>query len=117
MSSRLEPASNGSSSDWAVQTADSIEHAVALVRDRATVPLRTVARAAVYGLALAVVSVVAVMLAVITALRALISYLPVGHGPAGQPRVWASYLILGGIVTIAGLLLLRKAEATTREGA
>lgn len=103
------------SSDWPAEATETIEHVVGLVRDRATVPLRTVARALVYGIALSVVVGVAGVLSVNAAIRALTVYLPVGHAPGHQPRVWAAYLVLGGIFTLIGLFLLRLAESTRRE--
>jgi hypothetical protein len=103
--------------DWSVQAADLIETAVVTVRDKTTVPLRTVARAVVYGIALSVVAVMSMVLAIIAAVRGLTLALTplVGRGPGGHHRVWVSYAIVGGIFTLAGLFLLRKAEATPQE--
>jgi len=39
--------------DWTEHATDTIDAVVGLVRDKATVPLRTIARALVYGIALA----------------------------------------------------------------
>jgi hypothetical protein len=88
-----------SSRDWTVQATDTIERCVALVRDRATVPVRTAARAVVYGIAL----------------RLVVAYLPAGKAPTGAPRVWVAYVLIGGILTIGALFLLRKAERVARE--
>jgi hypothetical protein len=85
------------------------------VRDKATVPLRTVARFLVYGIALAAVGAVIAVFVVAAGVRALTVYLPVGFAPGHRRRVWVSYLVVGGIFTLAGLFLLRKAEATPRE--
>jgi hypothetical protein len=104
--------------DWSVQAADLIETAVVTVRDKTTVPLRTAARAVVYGIALSVVATLSIVLAIIAAVRGLTLALAplVGRGPGHQHRVWASYALVGGIFTLAGLFLLRKAEATPQEG-
>jgi len=103
------------SGDWTAKATDTIEQAVSLVRDKATVPARTTARAFVYGISLLMVVVVAVTLAVIAAIRISIVYLPAGTAANGQPRVWVSYVLIGGILTIVALFLLAKAERISRE--
>lgn len=87
--------------DWTVQAADTIESVVASVRAKSAAPLETVARAVVYGILLAVMGQVALVLLTIALVRALEVYLPVGD-------VWLPYLIVGGLLTIAGLLLWSK---------
>ncbi|HEX2064936.1 MAG TPA: hypothetical protein VHE80_11005 [Acidimicrobiales bacterium] len=93
--------------DWTVQAADSVERVVGAVRDKTAVPLTTVARAVVYGLVAAVMGVAALTLVAIGLVRAVNAYVP--------EDVWAAHLIVGGIFTLAGLLLLRKANAPKRE--
>jgi hypothetical protein len=102
--------------DWTVETADLIETVVTTVRDKTTVPLRTAARAVVYGVALSVVGVVTLTLSIVAFIRVLTVYLPVGRSADHHHRVWVAYLIVGGIFTLAGLFLLRKAEVTPEEG-
>jgi hypothetical protein len=103
--------------DWSVQAADLIETTVVTIRDKTTVPLRTAARAVVYGIALSVVAVLSMALAIIVGVRGLTLALTplVGRGPGGHHRVWVTYAIVGGIFTLAGLFLLRKAEGTPQE--
>src|SRR5579864_5662787 len=103
--------------DWSVQAADLIETAVVTVRDKTTVPLRTAARAIVYGIALSVVAVLTIVLAIVAAVRGLTLVLTplVGHGPGHHHRFWVSYALVGGIFASAGLFLLRKAEAVPQE--
>jgi len=115
MTSPVQDRSRRPDSDWPAEATETIESLVGLVRDRATVPLRTVARILVYGIALSVVAGVAGVLSVNAAIRALTVYLPVGRAVGGQRRVWAAYLVVGGIFTLAGLFLLRMAETTRRE--
>jgi hypothetical protein len=100
--------------DWTVQAADTIDAVVGVVRDKATIPLRTIVRAVVYGVGVVTVVAVALVLVVVAGVRALAVYLPVGR-VSGHHRVWVAYLILGGIFTLAGLFLLRKAEATRQD--
>ncbi|MGH9164502.1 MAG: hypothetical protein ACRDZW_03175 [Acidimicrobiales bacterium] len=98
--------------DWTAQAADTVERLVVGLRDKTAVPLATVARAVVYGLLAAVMGATALILAVAGLVRALDAYLP------GQ--VWSAYAVLGGISTVLGGLLLRKAStkrAPARKGA
>ena len=90
--------------DWTVQAADTIERVVVGIRDKTAVPLTTVARALVYGLLAAVMGLSVLILVIIGSVRALNAYVT-------QDEVWASYLLIGGIFTLAGALTLRKATS------
>lgn len=97
--------------DWPAQAADRIEGLVGTVRDKTTGPVMTAARWAVYGLVVLVVGLVALLLITIGALRGLDELF---EGIDGERRVWASYLVLGLPLTIAGLVLLGKARRAGR---
>ena len=90
-------------SDWSVQAADTIERVVGAIRDKTSVPLTTVARALVFGLLAAVMGVTTLVFLTIAAVRLVNVLLP--------GEVWATYLLIGGIFTLVGLLLLRKATS------
>jgi hypothetical protein len=93
--------------DWTVQAADTVERVVGAVRDKTAVPLTTIARAVVYGLVAAIMGIAALTLVAVGLVRAVNAYVP--------EEVWAAHLIVGGIFTLAGLLLLRKANRPKRE--
>ncbi len=86
-----------------MRAADGIEQLVGGIRDKTTVPLTTVARALVFGLLAAVMGTATLVLVAIGAVRAVNNYLP--------GDVWAAHLLVGGIFTVGGGLLLRKATA------
>jgi len=96
-------ASSGSASgrDWTVQVADAVESAVLTVKQKTTVPLTTIARGIVYGLVIAALGTLVMVLLAITSVRVLTVYIP-------SHRVWVSDLIVGGIFTVAGLFLWSK---------
>ena len=95
--------------NWATDLADTIERVVGNVRDRATTPVVHVARGVVYGLLAAFIGVSALVLLLVGATRALQALLDLA---VSQPRaVYLSYLILGGILCLAGLLMLRKRQS------
>jgi hypothetical protein len=90
--------------DWTVQAADTVERVVGAVRDRTTVPLTTIARALVFGLLAAVLGTAAVVFLAIGLVRVVDVY-------TGDGRVWIAHGSIGGIFTLAGLFLMRKATA------
>ena len=103
------PAASGD--DWTVQAADTIESVVGTIRDKTVVPLTTVARGLVYGLIAAILGVVALILLTIGGLRVVIVYLPGWFADRPGRSVWAADAMVGGIFTLVGLFLLRKARA------
>src|SRR3954467_11169351 len=92
--------------DWPARTADSIERVVTTVRDRTTRPLLIAGRAVVYGLLAAIVGVSAFVLFSIIVLRVLVIL---------TDRVWLSYMILGALFAVLGLVLLRLRRPTVAE--
>ncbi len=91
-----------------MQAADTVERLVGGLRDKTAVPLTTVARVLVYGLLAAVMAVATAVLVVIGVLRAVDVYLP--------GEVWAAHLLVGGIFTVLGGFLLRKANTDRKVG-
>lgn len=89
-----------------MQAADTIERVVAGIRDKTAVPLTTVARALVFGLLATVMGAAALIFVVIALIRLVDVYVVDGE-------VWAAYLGLGGIFTVAGAFLLRRATSAT----
>ncbi len=93
--------------DWAADTADRIDHVVAVIRSKTSDRLVGVARLVVYGLLAAVMSTMALILLLIAAIRFLDAYIPRG--------VWIPYMALGAIFVVAGLFLWSKRTAKTVE--
>ena len=91
----------GASDDWAVQTADTIDRLVESVRSNTSDRLVSVTRLVVFGLLAAILGTIALVLFAILVVRILNSYIPGG--------VWVVYLVLGGLFTLAGLLLWQQA--------
>lgn len=70
------------------------------VRSKTTGPLLTAAKAVVYGIVAAVIAVVALVLLSVSLMRLINVYLPGG--------VWLSYLLVGALFVILGLLFWTK---------
>lgn len=93
--------------DWPAQAADAVVRVVAQARERTVTPAYTLARGVVYGLLAVLLGTMAVVLLLVALVRFVNSYLP--------GDVWATYLLLGTILTIGGLVLWtqRRAEASS----
>jgi len=92
--------------NWAADLADTIERVVGKVRDKTTRPLVAATRSAVYGMLAGVLGMVAAILLVVMLTRALQSLLDLGVSQARS--VYLSYLLIGGLISVVGLLVLRK---------
>lgn len=87
--------------EWSVRAADGVDAVVTTVRDRVIRPILLVARALVFGAIILVAGTVALVLLSVGLLRLLDVY-------AFPGRVWASYLLLGVVFSLAGLLVWTK---------
>ena len=92
--------------DWARKTVDSIDKWVGVVRDRTTKPLITVVRGIVYGVLILTGVVLVAVLGLIGLTRGLQAALDAGM--SRDAAVWASYLILGGLFILVGLVIARR---------
>jgi|GEM_PF-570224 len=94
--------------DWPARAADTIEDVVAAVRDRVVRPLLVAVRALVYGALVATGVLVVTVLLAVAVVRILDVY-------AFGTRVWASDLVVGGVITGAGLWLRWRARSRPEE--
>jgi hypothetical protein len=82
---------------WQVRVVDVVEDTVTAVHDRVVRPLLLVARAIVFGIVVAAMALVVSILLSVAAVRLLDVY-------AFRGRVWASDALVGGVLTIGGLV-------------
>lgn len=92
--------------DWARNTVAFIDKWVVFVRDRTTRPVITWVRGIVYGFLVATGVVIMVVLFAIGTTRALQAALDTAF--SRTTAVWFSYLILGSLFLLIGLLVARK---------
>lgn len=92
--------------DWAQRTVEFIDKWVGVVRDRTTKPLIAVVRGIVYGVLVFTGVVLVAVFGLIALTRGLQAALDAGL--SRDTAVWASYLILGGVLFVIGLLVARK---------
>lgn len=93
--------------DWPVRAADTVEAVVDGIYDKVIRPLTLVARGIVFGILVATMGLVLAVLLAIATVRLLDSY-AFGH------RVWASEALVGGIITVLGVLAwsMRRSRST-----
>lgn len=97
-----------STADWPAQAADQVERVVGVVRDNTTGKAITAARAVVLGV-FAMFAAAAVIVCLVVGLdRFLIVYLP--DDLVGEDHVWVAHVIVGVLLTLPGLVLLRRAR-------
>jgi hypothetical protein len=87
--------------EWPKKAADTVDLVVDTIHDKAIRPVLLAARIVVFGLLIAVLSAVVLVLLSIGLLRLLDVY-------AFPGRVWLSYLVVGGVFTVLGLLAWTK---------
>jgi len=92
--------------NWAADLADTVERVVGGVRDKTTKPLVTVTRGVVYGLLAGIVGIAAVTLLIVMLTRGIQGALDLAF--QHSTSIYLSYLIVGGIFSLAGLFVLSK---------
>jgi hypothetical protein len=90
---------------WAGEVGDRVIDGVGWLKARTTLPVTKVLRAVVYGLVVLISLVTALVLVVLGLVRIWDAYVPV-H-PLGR-RVWLGYVVLGGVLFLAGGLVLAR---------
>ncbi|HUZ18976.1 MAG TPA: hypothetical protein VMU75_00180 [Acidimicrobiales bacterium] len=93
--------------DWAARAATLVESFVEAVRDRSVRPIVFALRALLVGLVSGALATVVLVVTAVGLVRLLTDLVFGG-------RVWASYLLLGGIFAVAGAFLLRRSASARR---
>lgn len=93
---------------WAAELADTVDRYVGMVRDQATSKVVVVVRAIVFGLVCAVVAVATIVLSLIIGTKLLQRVVNIGGAVDADSSVWVSYMVLGGILLLAGVFCMRK---------
>jgi len=116
MTTPSPPGAEGDRRDLASEATELIESVVLTVKEKATIPLTTAARAVVYGLVIAVLGVVALILLVVAVVRISDVWLIGWAGRVhGAHRLWIVYGLLGLLFSLGGLALWSR--RTTKESA
>ncbi|MGO9581496.1 MAG: hypothetical protein ACLP36_01675 [Acidimicrobiales bacterium] len=92
--------------DWAAQLTEKLGQVVELIRDHTVRPVQTFVGAAIFG-TLAIFVVVFVVVALAIGLVRLLD------NEVFDQRVWASYLLIGGIFVLTGTFISRMRHSRT----
>ncbi len=101
-------APGGGGAQWQVRVVDTVEDVVSAVHERVIRPLVLVTRAIVFGIIVVTMALLLCTLLSIAVVRLLDVY-------AFGGRVWASDALVGGLLTIGGLVLWTRRRS--RSGA
>ena len=91
-------------SEWTTQAADTIEKTISAVRDRTVEPANRAAKMVVYGVLAACCLLTALLLISVVIFRLLSFVVP----------VWATWIVLGGTFTAAGLFCWTRRTGGSR---
>ncbi len=94
--------------NWATEFTQTIVESIDKVRNRTTKPIVMIARGLVFGLLIAFLGVMALVLLLVGFSRGLINLLewPFDHDSA----VWMSHLIVGSLLVLLGAILMIKRQ-------
>jgi hypothetical protein len=92
--------------DWAAQLTEKVGQVVALIRDRTVLPVEKFVRAAIFGVMAFLVVIFVLVASVIGLIRLL-------NNEVFDQRVWASYLLVGGIFVVIGAFISRMRHSRT----
>ncbi|MGH9081946.1 MAG: hypothetical protein ACRDY3_12310 [Acidimicrobiales bacterium] len=96
--------------EWPKKAADAVEMVVDAVHDKAIRPATLAARAVVFGLLVAALAAVLIVVVSVAVVRLLDIY-------AFGNRVWISDAVVGGLLTLAGLAAWSRRTTRTRRAA
>ena len=92
--------------NWPAQAADHLVRIVDQIRARTTRPIVLIARGLVFGIIALLGGMVALLLFLVAFTKGLQAIL---EWPLDHPKaVWVSYLLLGGLLLIAGMVAMAK---------
>lgn len=103
------PANPLTDPNWATETTDKLVSLVDSVRSQTTQKVVYAARGAVFGVIAAMLGVLIAIIATIALMRGLQALLELAVG--WDRAVYLSYFVVGGILTLIGLVLFRKRNA------
>lgn len=95
--------------NWATETTDKLVGFIDNVRAQTTQKVVYAARGLVFGIIAAMLGVFIAIVGVVAILRGLESLLELAVG--WDRAVYLSYLILGGVLSLVGMILFRKRNA------
>jgi uncharacterized membrane protein len=105
------PANPLTDPNWATETTDKLVTLIDTVRSQTTQKVVYAARGAVFGVIAVMLGVFIAIIALVGSMRGLQALLELAVG--WDRAVYLSYFVVGGILSLVGLVLFRKRNAAT----
>jgi len=106
-----EVQSPGASTDWSAKATETVVQSVGKVRERTTGKALEISRVVVYGVAIAFIAVLFLLLLLVFLVRVMNLGIDAIPGIERDRAVWITYLALGAIFSLGGALLWRKRDS------
>jgi uncharacterized membrane protein len=103
------PANPLTDPNWATETTDKLVTLIDTVRSQTTQKVVYAARGAVFGVIAVMLGVFIAVIALVGSMRGLQALLELAVG--WERAVYLSYFVVGGILSLVGLVLFRKRNA------
>jgi uncharacterized membrane protein len=103
------PANPLTDPNWATETTDKLVTLIDTVRSQTTQKVVYAARGAVFGVIAVMLGVFIAIIALVGSMRGLQALLELAVG--WERAVYLSYFVVGGILSLVGLVLFRKRNA------
>jgi hypothetical protein len=103
--------------NWAPELANTVDRYVGMVRDKVTGKAVVAVRGIVFGVIVVFTAIAALILSVILGTKVLQRVVNIGGAVDRDSSVWVSYMVVGGILFLAGLVCMRKRHTPQPEAA
>jgi hypothetical protein len=103
--------------NWAPELANTIDRYVGMVRDKVTGKAVVAVRGIVFGVVVAFTAIAALILSLIIGTKLLQRVVNIGGAIDRDSSVWVSYMVMGGLLFVAGLVCMRKRHTPQPEAA
>ena len=103
--------------NWAPELANTIDRYVGMVRDKVTGKAVVAVRGIVFGVVVAFTAIAALILSLIIGTKLLQRVVNIGGAIDSDSSVWVSYMVMGGLLFVAGLVCMRKRHTPQPEAA
>jgi hypothetical protein len=103
--------------NWAPELANTIDRYVGMVRDKVTGKAVVAVRGIVFGVVVAFTAIAALILSLIIGTKLLQRVVNIGGAIDSDSSVWVSYMVMGGLLFMAGLVCMRKRHTPQPEAA
>ncbi len=102
--------------NWAPELANTVDRYVSMVRDKVTGKAVVAVRGIVFGVIVVFTGIAALMLSVIIGTKLVQRVVNIGGAIDRDSSVWVSYMVMGGVLFLAGLFCMRKRRTPVAAG-